>query len=111
MTRSGWTCCGSDAVFAPIDSEHFVFLRTEIRGQHFSHIRVVFDDEDFRLCVCHARPFDQEIGSFWMMNSQTPSPIATHLDSFTRNSLPPETHLRLSCNKPVAMKQTGLSAP
>lgn len=51
-----------------------------------------------------------EIGSFCKINSQTSSPIAKHFDSFTRNSLPPETHFKLSCSKPVAIKQTGLSA-
>ena len=36
---------------------------------------------------------------------------AADLDSFTRNSFPPETHLRDSCNRPVEIKPTGLSTP
>ena len=58
-----------------------------------------------------AAPIDYPTGSFWMTNSHTSSPTATHLDSFTRNSLPPESHFRPSCSSPIPMKHTGLSSP
>jgi hypothetical protein len=50
-------CAGANSIFSPINSKHFITLNAKIRVQHFSHVKVVFNDKYFGLGVCHAASF------------------------------------------------------
>jgi hypothetical protein len=44
------------AVFAPIDSEHFIALDAKICIQHFGYVKVIFNNQDLGFGVWHVSP-------------------------------------------------------